>query len=200
MIKGKQISILGEGNLSEHLTKAEVRAASHKGVKTINSLLPPLFELVREFTGSLPVSVNSAGRIRDVSGSVSDSDHKHNDALDLGLSPSRMSTLKAYVKPFLKEAIPLGLKGFGVYHWGVHIDVGKEPTNTWYAPDGTGFKIRHWSKDNTPLFLTLFGENPVHQDTDFPVDAKKQGFPWYIFAISVTAGFSYWLYSKYFKK
>jgi len=203
---GTQISILGSGNLSEHLTKAEVRAASHKTITTINSLLPPLFELVRKYSGGTGIAVGSAGRDHDVNGSVSDSSHLSKNAFDLSLSSSQMLLLKTNVDDFLSEAISLGLRGFGVYSWGVHIDVGKKPSKVWFSPSGHPFKLRHWSLDATPLWLSEKVFTPVQHGTTSESNDEKQPYftksrviSYLVFGVTLTT-IAFWVYKKYFKR
>jgi len=158
------VSIMGPGNLSDHLTKEEVRNASHKGVTSINEELVEAFELVRKWSGGQPIKVSSAGRRHRVSGDVANSSHFDDDAFDIKMSPSQLIKLRENLKDFLNEAVMV--RGLGIYWNRIHIDVQWENVkNTWRIP-GTDFTtlMRHWSVGAKPWLEKV--ANPITYGTD----------------------------------
>lgn len=135
---------------SEHLTGSEILSASTFTPGTsaaIDERLPRLFEVFRKFAGSTPVKLNSAFRNFIPVGGSNNSSHLRGKAFDLGLTSDQLKTLKSNLGEALNEAYALGLCGFGVYAWGVHVDCDDTLSrpNYWSSPDGSfSQKIRHW--------------------------------------------------------
>jgi len=172
-------------------------------------------QLVRKYSGGQPAKINSAFRNFIPKGGSKNSAHLRGNALDIGLNAEQKKELKANLADFLNDATAFGLKGFGVYNWGVHVDVDDvlPVENYWgYIPDGAtaarwaGY-IRHWGKEwLTPLYKD--GETGAVYTTPIPPNEDKghedeaettlsKILPFLLLAISIPL---YLLYRNYQQK
>jgi len=195
-------TILGEGYLSEHLTRSEVRAKSTGLLRDIDARLPQLFELVRQYSGGLPIKINSAIRNFVPDGGVKRSEHMLGNAFDLGMLANQIKILRQNSKEFI-EAVAYVMDGntfgIGIYPWGVHIDTdGQNKANKyWASPDGGNeYLMRHWS-DGVPLLFVSRGnlettapDGSLIVDVDTNADDEKSAddtaFPWWIVLFFLT--------------
>lgn len=121
-------SLAKDGNkkLSEHFTVKEFACRDGSDVVKIDTKLVELLEKIRAYYG-LPVHITSAYRTPTYNKSVggaSASYHIKGMAADIvvkGKTPRDM----------LLRAINLGVKGRGVYTWGIHVDTRALP-KLWY--------------------------------------------------------------------
>lgn len=154
----EKLSILGSGNLSDHLTRSEVRAKSTGSLTDIDAKLPVLFELVRLYGGGKPVSINSAIRNFVPSGGVKDSEHMTGTAFDLGLSSGQLQRIKDNINAFMLDFVSAGGVGLGVYSWGLHVDTGfRSPAKYWWGNNSGEWPIRHWGNG----FFGLHRSDPI---------------------------------------
>lgn len=143
--------------LSDNITGAELLRAStwDKPESTINSALFPIFELLRQLSGGRSAKIHSAFRNFIPAGGSKNSAHLRGNAFDVHLDAEQKKELLANLRSFLVDARGLGLKGFAMYDWGVHIDVDDFLPVSWYwgkessANDGESWTvaIRHWGQD-----------------------------------------------------
>jgi len=166
------------GRLSPHFSVSEILKESTYNVndkygppKIAKSVLE-IAELVREFSGGEPVSINSAFRNFVPIGGSKNSAHMRGNALDIGLNKKQIKTLKSNLAAFMTKAqFDYGLRGFAGYSWGVHVDVDQDlPIVNTYEADNTATgggtwygKIRHW---NAPLWLKKNVEHDQHKTGD----------------------------------
>lgn len=202
-----------DANLSEHFTAAEVlreSTFSDNDNAVIADSLFPIAELVREKAGGTPVSINSAFRNFVPPGGSKNSAHLRGNALDIGLNKKQRETLKSNLVAFMEDAFGLGLKGFGVYSWGVHIDVdttlpiknewGIDDTvnkkGAWYGP--IRFWGQPWLKKNGTKEVSVLMPNPDsigHTNEMIPDRVKALSI--YLLPLSLIA--AYFIYKR-FKK
>ena len=175
-----RINIDGSGNISDNFTKSEIRNASTGTLRDISGDLPLLAELVRAYSGGRAVKVNSAIRNFVPAGGVKNSAHMRGNALDLSLDGQQLATLKYNMTKFLQSAVKeyAVLGGFGIYPWGVHVDVERENiTRSWADPQtpGVSFSIRHWGE---PPYLvpgaSFLGEPDFDASGAESVDVEKE--------------------------
>jgi len=181
--------------LSDHLSKKEVRVVSHSGVTDIDSALPVLFEMLREYTGGSPLRLVSAGRRKHVQGSVKDSAHLDDAAFDVHLNPQQFAQLRENLDDFVRDAYLAGLGGFGVYPTSVHIDTQSDKAkNLWYVP-GTdhAYQIRHWADRGAEFMLSpspgATMEDSVAFEVEHDVVQAGVGFPWFLILCGIAAYF-----------
>lgn len=174
-------SIVPDSDYSDHLSGSEILSASTYGPNdkaVIDTALFDLFELVRHYSGGNPARLNSAFRNFIPAGGSKNSSHLRGKAFDIGLSSGQMNTLKKNIRPFMSAATAAGLCGFGVYDWGVHIDVDNSlPIKNRYTvpncKDCEVYKIRHWGR--SPWFISLTGSQPVSLSSDEKYNPGEDG-------------------------
>jgi len=106
------------GDLSKHFSRSEFECKCGCGQDTIDAELIMLCETVREMNGNQPLSINSGNRCKkynEIVGGSQNSQHILSRAADL---PVRNPT---YIFDLLCMTFP-DKYGFGLYHWGVHVD------------------------------------------------------------------------------
>lgn len=203
--------------LSDNITGAELLRAStwDKPESSINRALFPIFELLREITGGRSAKIHSAFRNFIPIGGSKNSAHLRGNAFDVHLDAAQIKELKDNLKSFLIDASGLGLKGFALYDWGVHIDVDDVlPVNWYYGRNNESetwsVAIRHWQQDvglkkqgrfTGSVASTDEKKNPPkdsvgHEDEELRAQIKK-ALP--IAAVSVTLAVLTFLYLR-FKK
>jgi len=187
-------TILGEGYLSEHLTRSEVRTKSTGILTTIDERLPEIFEIVRHYAGNKPAKINSAIRNFIPDGGVQRSEHMLGNAFDIGLTPKQLSTLYDNRAEFLEAAHDAGMAGFGVYSWGVHVDTDgqQKAVNFWAVDDSSRQHLmRYW--DSGKRWYINVGQSESFDaggnlvvDVEKNSDDKEFGFPWWIVLFFLT--------------
>lgn len=138
--------------LSDNLTVGEIKRKSYAGAPSIDFRLPIIFEIIREYSGKRPAKINSAVRNYTPSGGVDDSAHRRGNALDIELDKQQLKLLKLSLTDWLPLAWSAGLRGFGVYTWGVHIDTEHQNIKNAWGDGRTAYPLRHWA-EKTPTWL-----------------------------------------------
>lgn len=181
MVMNERISIQGEGKLSANLTKKEVRRVSYTGAKDINRDLPVLFELVRFYSGKKSVRVSSAHRnyVPKKHG-AKDSAHLRGNALDLVLDAGQIYLFRQNFSEFLKRAYEFGLRGIGIYDWGVHIDTeGQKAVRVWNDGEAD-YYIRYWNYSKLddllePSGVSTYDDDDSEDESEFDKIEQKKG-------------------------
>jgi len=202
----ERVSFVGDGMLSDHLSKSEVRSKSTGTLKDINARLPLIFEIIRKYAGGTSVSINSAVRDYVPKGGVQFSEHMLGNAFDLGLSSTQMQNLIRTKSEWFPEAFAAGLRGLGVYYWGLHIDTDGQDkaTHFWLISndDNAEYLLRYWHTSGPDFGFVLSNGAPIQYGANGPIvdveqqdDSEQKGFNPLWLVLVVLAFFMY----KHFK-
>jgi len=167
-----RISIQGEGQMSPHFSRAEIRRVSSGVLNDMDAKLFDVAEKLRFYSGNSSVRVTSAIRDYIPTGGAKNSAHLRGNAVDIALSASQMKELQGNLLLFFDSVVGK-IGGFGVYNWGVHIDTEQDNISRFWSIKGIPLKeywVRHWASGTDTWMVpgSTFNQpdEPQHDDPE----------------------------------